>query len=473
MGIAIQVGILAVLSRLLGPNEFGLMLATTLAMRFVSYFARAGLGESLIRLSTPTPAHCSAAFVSAIAIGGSLWILMALSAVLVAEYFRAPELVAMLRVVPAAIVLGAVASVPLAILRRTFRFKAIAFVESLGLTLGYGAVAVVLATNGYGVWSLVAATIAQQAIVLGMALSFARLGAMAIPARTHFADVLAYGSRYSIVGFLDFLSSNVESLFIGRFLGMGQLGTYNRVIALTSLPVEQVMAAVQRVSFPAMARLSEDQRRLQAAMRLSVTLVSLVTFPAALVMVALSEDLVRIVLGPGWQSAIAVVQVFALAIPALHISVVCGSTLDVLGAFRAKGMVILGVTVLKLLFVTALGASGLVWVAGGLVVTEWGRALALTWLVCRNLEVKLRQVLQRLTFGLVIGLLTAATLSITLFALGSSNEIALPRLWNALVAILVASMVFVLGVRFALRRILGLESLTGLDLAPLKRLARI
>ena len=342
---------LAVLARLLDPAAFGLLAMASIALRFSSFFAQLGFAQALIQKPSLCSADRTAALVMALSLGLTFYGLTALAAPGFAAYFRAPELVTVLWVLAASLPIGALGGLPLAVLRRAGQFKRIAFIEVTSFVLGYGAVGMGCASSGLGVWSLVAAALAQHTITLVLGFACARY-TLAWPLRPEaFRHLWRFGATYSLIGFLEFLSASVESLFLGRVFGKAALGTYNRAVTLVQLPVEQAVTAVNKVLFPALASMQTDRSRLADGFQMMLLGVGLFSTALACGIAAAAPDVVALLLGPKWVDAAPLLAIVAFAAPPMFMYVTCGVTLDSMAALRPK---------LKLQFATLLAKVALV-----------------------------------------------------------------------------------------------------------------
>ena len=380
---------LAVLARLLEPANFGLLAMAGIALRFGSFFAQLGFAQALIQKTELRPADHTAALVMALALGCTFYAVTALAAPAFATYFRAPELLAVLVVLAASLPLAAVGGLPMAVLRRAGRFKRIAIIEVLSFVVGYGAVGTACASSGLGVWSLVAAALAQHAITLVLGFACARYTLAWPLQRASFHHLGRFGATYSLIGFVEFLSANVESLFLGRAFGAAALGVFNRAVALVHLPVEQAVTAVNKVLFPALASMQSDRSRLADGFEMLLLGVGLFSTALACGIAAAAPDVVALLLGPKWLEAAPLVVIVAFAAPPLFMYVACGVTLDSMGALRPK---------LKLQLVTLVAKVALV-VGLAQVAGMPGVALAVVAAEALRLAMGLRVVSRRLALG--------------------------------------------------------------------------
>ena len=381
-----QLAFLAILARLLGANDFGLMTMAVIALRFVSFFAELGFAQALIQKPTLSDIDTTAALVMATGLGVVLYVAVLLTSPLAATYFRVPELAAVLAGFGWTLLTSTLSGIPIALLRRAGRFKMVAAIETFAYVAGYGVVGVLGALSGWGVWSLIAATLAQQLLtaILGFVTARTPL-AWPIP-REAFGHFWRFGSRYSLIGFSEFAFANIESLAIGRMFGKADLGLFNRAITVSNMPVEQSLNAVNKVMFPALSSWSGDPNRHGDGFLLLLLGAATVSAALSFGLAAAASDVVALLLGSRWAAAAPVVAVVAFAVPPMYMYSVCGMTLDSVAALGPKLRLQMAALVVKLALVLAAAAHGLIAIAAAVVVAEVLRCACGLVLVSRVLR---------------------------------------------------------------------------------------
>ena len=384
---------MALLARLLDPAAFGLMAMAAIALRFSGFFAQMGFAQAIIQRPQLTPQDTTAALVMALCIGSVLCGAMMLAAPMFAQGFRTVELSGLISVLAVSLLLTALGALPLALLRRQARFKRAALVEVFCFVAGYGVVGIVCASRAMGVWSLVAATLSQQALIVLVGFLSVRYPLAWPVSRTAVSGLWAYGSRHSVVGFLEFLWANVESMFIGRSLGKVDLGLFNRTVTLTNLPVEFGVNAVTKVLFPALSAMQHDRRRMADGFQILLLCIGLFSTATACGIAAAAPDVVALLLGDKWLEVVPIVAIAAFAVPPMFMFVACGITLDSLAELRPKLRLQATVLVFKVALVVLLARWGLVGIASAMVIAELVRLALGVRLMGRLLEIDSAQFL--------------------------------------------------------------------------------
>ena len=309
----LKIAVLAVLGRLLVPQDFGLVAAAGMVLWFALICSTLGVGPALVQRRTVEPAHVATAVTLSAAFGVAMAALVYLSAPLLAEALRLDGLVPVLRAFALVFPLTAIASPAEALLQRELRFRSIAAAELVSYLVGYGGIGVPMALFGFGVWSLVGAEYTKSIIKTGWFLWLAprtlRLGFDRRAGR----DLLGFGSGFTITGLSNYLAFEADNFVVARSLGAMALGLYSRAFELMLVPAVAIGIILEKVLLATMARVQDDPERLRRAYRRTTAALAMAVLPASVVTAVLAPEIVRVLLGPQWGGAVAPLQVLAVA----------------------------------------------------------------------------------------------------------------------------------------------------------------
>lgn len=447
-----QIAFLAVLARLLSPADFGLVAMANISLRFLSYFAQLGVAPALVQKPKLGEDDIAAALAVSLGISGLCAVAAVVGAPFAARFFAMPALAGVIVLLAIAFPLQGLAAISTGLMRRAMRFRALGVIDAAAYVFGYGVVGIVMALAGQGVWALVGASLAQA--LIGAALSYVvvrhslRLRHSA-RARHHF---FGFGGRYSLIGFLEFLSGNVDALAVGKVLGDVSAGLYNRTMTLANLPVQQPANVITRALFPVLSAAGSDRQRQAIGLQLGILAVGGYAFAGAATLSAAAEPVVRVLLGGQWVAVIPVLQVFALSVGPRFVTHVVGVSLDAMGELRAKLYVTFVSLWLMVLAVVVALPHGLVAIAAAVLAVEVARMCLLLVVAARALRDAPTQWGFTLMPLLVVGPLTAAAVAAVLNLLPSGPP------WLALLAAM-----FVAGVAVAASVVLCRRWLARLD----------
>ena len=149
---------LVVLARLLSPDDFGLMAIAVTAIGFMLSLTNFGMIPALIQGEDVSEQHYNAAWT--VRVSRALLVSLAVFALApaIAALFNEPRSADIIRVLAIRPVLDGLASIKIAKMNRDMRFRPLAIL-GVSQALVNTVIAVVLAST-YGVWALVAGTLA-------------------------------------------------------------------------------------------------------------------------------------------------------------------------------------------------------------------------------------------------------------------------------------------------------------------------
>jgi O-antigen/teichoic acid export membrane protein/thymidylate kinase len=311
-----QFAVLALLARFLSATEFGLVSAALVVVGFVRILTDAIVGPALTQRRVLTPAHEQTAFLLTTAIGLVASVLLWTAADAVAAAFSMPALAPVVRGLAPMLLLDSLSTVPIALLQRDHAFRRLAKIEGLSFLLGFAVPGCVLAIAGAGVWALVAAELGYVGLRSLVAVA-ARPHAKGLRASAAAAgDILRYGGGHTLGRVFNYSALQGDYVVVGRWLSADALGIYGRAYQLAVKPGMYLGQALDKVLFPVMASLQHDRERLTEAFRRTVSLAASLSAPFAVVGVVLAPEVVRVVLGPGWDEVIAPFRVLVAGLVA-------------------------------------------------------------------------------------------------------------------------------------------------------------
>lgn len=308
----LQILTTAVLARLLEPEDFGLMAATAVAVGVASIFAQIGVGPAVVQMARLSEVHLRTAASLAAVLGLLCMLVLWSSSPIVATLLDLPNLVDLLRTSSLVFIFSGLSVVPEALLLRRFHFKRLAHVSLAAFLMGYAPTAIGLAVLGWGPWSLVFGQLLQAVVRL-------LLLYLHSPSRCGFGfnsgaakDFVKFGGSYTLGRVFSLVAVETDKVVIARVFGAGDLGFYSRSQQLGVLPASLIGQTVDRLLFPTMAREQENRMQLSSRFLRTSELLATVVIPISIFACILAPEVVRIVLGPGWEKSVVLLQILLL-----------------------------------------------------------------------------------------------------------------------------------------------------------------
>jgi O-antigen/teichoic acid export membrane protein len=302
----------AIVARFIAPSDFGLVGLASIAIVGLTTLQESGLGLAVIHRRTDVERAAGTVFVFHVCASVVLYALAFAIAPWLANVFSTPRLGDVLRVLALAIIVRGLGDVPGTMIERDLVFASRARGE-LGGAIVQALVAVPLAVEGYGVWSLVVGQIAGQAV---QSLTFWLVTPLRPSPRLFSFQLLRELSRYgrhvtgaNVVGFLD---SNVDTATVGKLLGSADVGFYNIAWRLANVPATVIGYIIGRVMFPVYASIQHDRFEFQRAFVTNVRRNTLIALPVGVGMIFAANPIVVGLFGERWVPAVAPLRILAV-----------------------------------------------------------------------------------------------------------------------------------------------------------------
>jgi PST family polysaccharide transporter len=309
-----------VLARLLTPQDYGLIGMVAVVTGFISMFKDLGLSAATIQKEKITADQINTLFWVNVGLSIAVMLLTVGIAPGVAWFYGEPRLTLITIGFAAGFLFGGLTVQHEALLRRQMRFGALASIEIISIVVGL-IVAITLARRGAGYWSLVANQLAQG-LTYAIGIWITSGWRPGRPVKN--ADVrsmLVFGGNLTGFGVINYFGANLDNLLVARIWGAQQLGLYAKAYQLLLLPVDQINSPVSAVAVPSLSRLTTEPERYRQAYLRVLEKITILTMPLAAFMIATSDWLVRLILGPQWDATARIFTILgfaALLLPVLN-----------------------------------------------------------------------------------------------------------------------------------------------------------
>lgn len=303
--------VFVLLALLLTPRDFGVVSLAASWIAFLSVFGELGFGAALVQRPKLEPGHLSTTFALNIGAGAVLTLLGVATAEPLARFFHTPEAAPVFLALSFGFLLNAPGLSQAALAQRELRFRDLALRDTVAALMG-GAVGIVLALTGWGVWSLVAQTLTTT--TTGTALLW-RISPWR-PRRSEVSmerarELWGYSSRIFWFSVFKYFAQNGDRLLVGYLAGPVALGVYAFAFRLVVSPVATLSGAIGNYLFPRFARLQQDRAAVSAVyLRATGALETAVLPPLALAAV-IAPLAIPLLFGARWADAAVLVQLFA------------------------------------------------------------------------------------------------------------------------------------------------------------------
>lgn len=249
----------AVLARLLNPADFGLVSVSNLIIAFFQVFANLGFSNSIIYKQESDRNVLSTLYYLNLGVGIAIFILIHLTAPYIISFYHEPKLSQVLNLSSYYFLIAYFGQIYMFLLEKELKFKSVAIIDITGTVMG-SIVTVTLAFNDYHELSLIIGALVMQTVKSALQITF---GLRFFVPRLFFnlnniKEHLRFGIYNMGDGFLGYIQSNADNIFLGGMLGVKMLGYYTIAYQLCVFPIMKLNPIILQVAYPILAKMKEN-----------------------------------------------------------------------------------------------------------------------------------------------------------------------------------------------------------------------
>lgn len=309
-GVAFVVSL--ILARMLNPEVYGTVALLTVFTTILNVFVDSGLGNALIQKKDADQLDFSTVFIVNIVMCLALYLLLFITAPLVADFYGDSQLVPLLRVLGLTLVVAGIKNIQQAYVSRHLMFKKF-FFSTLGGTIIAAVAGIALAYAGLGAWALVV----QQ--VLNAAVDTCILY-ITVKWRPHLEFswgrlrvLFSFGWKLLVSSLLDTVYNDVRQLILGRFYSSSDLAYYNQGERFPKVIVGNINTAIDSVLLPMMSQTQDERARIRTMTRRAVKMSTYVMAPMMMGLAFTAPQVVDLLLTDKWSECVPYLIVFCVS----------------------------------------------------------------------------------------------------------------------------------------------------------------
>lgn len=302
---------IAVLARILVPEQFGLFGIAALVLAFLEILTETGINIFFIQGEGKLKDYLNTAWVVSIIRGILISIIILVAAPFIASFFQSPlslNLLLLISIVP--LIKGFINPSVVVFQKelkfdREFYFRFTIFTFDAVIAILF-AIITGLATSL--VWGLIAGAMVE------VTLSF-----LFINPKPKFEfdfkkvkKVVDRGKWVTGYGLLNYLFENGDDVVVGRVLNTYSLGLYQNAYKISTLPITEISASFAKVTFPVYSKIAGDATRIKRAFSKVLASITLLALPIGIFIYLFAAEIILIVLGPNWLEATIALKILAV-----------------------------------------------------------------------------------------------------------------------------------------------------------------
>lgn len=309
----IQVLRLSILTRFLDKSDFGLVAIVVLILGFTKIFADLGVSTSLFSRERITKKEYSSLYWVSMLLGVFLYVLLVVSSPYIASFYGLPSLTSLIPLMGLDLIISTGGRQFRVFRQKALQFRFLAIVDIVSAVLSIG-IAIALAYADFGVYSMIYSSVFASLV--------STLTLIAFGLKEH--PILFYlnfkeGRSFYKIGFyqtgsqiLDYLSSQLDILIIGKMMPVGDLGVYNLIKQLVLRIYSVTNPILTSVATPLLAKLQSNSQELKNKTLNLISMVTLINAPIYAILAIMAPEILKIIYGQQYVNSASILQLLSL-----------------------------------------------------------------------------------------------------------------------------------------------------------------
>lgn len=428
-----------VIARLITPDDYGLIAMLSIFMALSHVFINCGFSNYLIQNKQRTEKDFSTIFFINVTIGILCYVILFIFAPAIAQFYNQPLLSSIIKLYSLTLVISSLILVQRAKLYIDFKYRKLSAITIISLIIS-GIVAIIMALNNWGVWTLVWYHLLQTIITSVLIWITSGWHPHLIFSVNIAKQAFYFGSKLLGANLLSSGISNLYTLVIGKKFQATELGFYSRGLSLATVFPSNFANMLQQATYPVLCELQEDKEKLKTMFCNYIMMAGMICFPLMGLLFGISEPLVRVLLTDKWLPAIPFLQILTIGYmfdPIMRLNSiilsVTGKTQLSLYSEIIKKAVLVSILFLSLPF-------GITWVAFGVIIYSLCDLIIVSFFVNKIISFSFWEELKLITPYLLFSFIPC------LFAL-LLNSLDIASLMKLIISIPFCSLAYILLIR--------------------------
>lgn len=309
----VQVLRLAILTRFLEKSDFGIVAIVTFVLGLTHTFCDMGFGSAIMHKQNLDKEEFSSLYWLQFFVFILMYAVICAISHPLSLFYHEPVLTILIPIALLDLVFRGFGQLYETLLLKNFQFKKIAIRNIVASVLSL-ILAVVLAVQGMGVYSLIYSTLFNTILLnlLNLYLGKKEMPVICCCSFRKVKPLVKIGVYQTGTQILDYISSKIDVLLIGKFLGTADLGIYNLAKELVLKVAQVINSIANRVALPYLSSIQDNMAGMRTTYSKLLSLISVITIPICSIVGCLSTPLVSLLYGGDYLDLAPITALFSV-----------------------------------------------------------------------------------------------------------------------------------------------------------------
>lgn len=311
--VLINLILTSILARLLSPDDFGVVGVIMVFVTFFNMLGDMGVGPAIIQNKNINKDEIEEIFTFTILISVIASIIFSIFSYFIAYFYDNKVYIEIGKLLSIGIFFYVANIVPMSVLYKGKQFKLIA-TGTVIINITVGALAVIMALNGTGYYTLVIQTILSSSLTFIYNLYFSKIKFKLYLNIKSISKIYNYSKFQFMYNITNYFSRNLDNLLIGKFLGSNMLGLYDKAYKLMLYPVQNLTFVITPVLHPVLSDYQDNIDIIYTKYEKLVKILAILGGFFSVICFFGAEEIIMILFGEQWSKSINTFKILSITI---------------------------------------------------------------------------------------------------------------------------------------------------------------
>ena len=318
---AINNGTMQVLNLLIGiivlrqltPDDTGLVGMLAIFTAIAGNLQSSGFSTALINEKQPTAQQYNSVFWFNILMGGLLYVLLFMSAPLIAWFFHQPRLTDLSRFLFLSFFISSFGISTNAYMVKNMMNREITIINLTALVIS-GSTAIVMALNDMAYWSLAWQQVVNSAILILGRFYYVKWKPSLLFTFDYIRQTFSFSMKILVTMIVNTVNQNLLTVIFGRlFRDARVVGNFFQAYKWDSMAFQTVGGMVGQVAQPVLVSVREEKEREQQVFRKMLRFTAFLSFPALFGLALVAREFILCTIGYEWIECVPLLQILCIS----------------------------------------------------------------------------------------------------------------------------------------------------------------
>lgn len=300
-----------IVARILSRTDYGMIGMLAIFSSIAAILQESGFIAALAIRPKVSNKDYNAVFWFSILCSTALYVLLYLSAPLIARYYNTPELIPLSRLAFLGFFIASFGIAPRAILFRNLKVKENTII-SLTALASSGIISIILAANGFSYWGLAIQSIVYVTVIVLLNWYYAKWKPNFHINFSPIKEMFGFSSKMLVTNVFIVINNNLFSVLLGKYYSKQSVGDFTQANKWNNMGQSLITGMINGVAQPVLANVANDPQRQLAVFRKMLRFTALISFPAMFGLSIVSKEFIVITITNKWIESAGIMQLLCI-----------------------------------------------------------------------------------------------------------------------------------------------------------------